>query len=153
MSNLATSIRLLTCAILIAGLLAIPAAAQNGLRPLPPGGFYMADVSNPDHSPVIVAAQSHLIYVNNPPSYFGAPATFLTDLGNSEYIHLVDQYVGSSSNYRYTVGQSFNTNYPIPVDHFLTMADVFNIVHAAAQTAGSGYGHIYHVLLPKGINI
>ena len=54
MLNLATSIRLVTCAILIAGLLAIPAAAQNGLRPLPPGGFYMADMSNPDQNPVIV---------------------------------------------------------------------------------------------------
>lgn len=136
------------------GVLVLPAAADSGDLPaLPSGGFYMTDVGNPDHNPVVVAAISHLIYVNNPPAYFGDPATFLTDLGDSEYIHLVDQYVGSAASHRYTLGRSFTVNYPIPAGNTLAMTDVLNIVHDAAQAGGSGYEHIYHVLLPNGIDI
>ncbi len=148
------SMQFLAPIVIACGILTLVAKADDGkLPPLPPGGFYLTDVSNPDRNPVIVAAESHLIYVNNPPGYFGDPATFLTDLGDSDYIHLVDQYVGSSASHRYTMGRSFNATYPIPASNTLSMADVLKIVHGAAQTSGSGYGHIYHVLLPRGINI
>jgi len=123
------------CAILAIAILAAATASAQislGLPPLPPGGFYVGDVGNPNNNPVVVSAQNHLIYVNNPPSYFGDPATFLADLGESEYIHLVDQYVGSSANHRYTVGKSFNPTYPIPANNTLTVSDILNIVRSAA---------------------
>jgi hypothetical protein len=154
MPKRATTIYFLATVAIGCGMLVLPAKGDDGNLPaLPSGGFYLTDVSNPNRNPVVFAAQSHLIYVNHPPAYFGDPATFLTDLGDSDYIHLVDQYVGSSTRHRYTLGRSFNVTYPIPAGNVLTMTDVLNILHDAAKTGGNGYGHIYHVLLPKGIDI
>jgi hypothetical protein len=70
----------------------------------------------------------------------------------SKFIHLVDQYVGSKANNRYSVGAQFTVSAPGVT--FLTLDDIFAIVHAAAsdtgQGGGSGYGHIIHVFLPQG---
>jgi hypothetical protein len=128
--------------------------SQSGQSPqqLPAANYYALDLVNQNHNPVLVSAQSHAIYVNNPPSHWGDPATFLTDLGSSDYIHLVDQYTGTSANHRYTLGTSFSTTYTIPANHTLTTDDIASIVHAAAQTGGSGYSHIYHLFLPSGVD-
>src|SRR5262249_20139622 len=87
--------------------------AQAGGSPqqLPAASYYALDLVNQNHNPVLVTAQNHPIYVNNPPSHWGDPARFLTDLGSSDYIHIVDQYAGSSANHRYTLGTSFSTSY------------------------------------------
>jgi hypothetical protein len=100
---------------------------------------------------VVTAAQSHAIYVNCTPvsTCWGNPEGFLTDLGKSSFIHLTDQYVGSTANNRYTVGKNAAVSY----SHFgntMYPEDLFAIVHAVAKTDGTGYGHIYHIFLPKG---
>jgi len=79
---------------------------------------------------------------------------FLTDLGKSNFVHLVDQYVGATADKRYTLGTSFIApSYPIPPNHTLTILDVAKLVHAAASIKGNGFGQYYHVFLPKGVDM
>lgn len=117
-----------------------------------PHGFFPADLSHIPSGPTITRAQHHLIYVNMPPSHWGNVAQFLTDLGQSDYIHILDQYVGAHDNDRYTLGTSFQLNLPLPAGTPLGYNQVLQIVHAAASITGSGYGHIYHLLLPQGMD-
>jgi hypothetical protein len=126
--------------------------ATGSVPLLPAPGFYATELDNPDHGQVVVSAQIHPIYVNKPPAHFGNVAGFLTDIGSSDFIHRIDQYVGSTANNRYTLGTSFQTSYPIPANHLLTLDDAINIAHAAALATGGGYGHIYQVFLPSGVD-
>ncbi len=81
---------------------------------------------------------------------WGDPEGFLRDLGNSEFIHDVDQYVGRFGENRYTVGSHATVTYSPQVTPLLD-SDIQAMVHAvAAQNGASGYGHIYHVFLPPG---
>ncbi len=81
---------------------------------------------------------------------WGDPEGFLSDLGKSDFIHLVDQYVEDSSRDRYTVG--FDADIPYtPPSVPLTDNDIQAVVHAVASASGdTGYGHLYHVFLPPG---
>lgn len=118
---------------------------------LPAPGFYPSDLTNPSHGKVLTSAQSNPVYVDCAATCWGTPATFLTNLGNSTFIHVTDQYTGLTTNGRYTVGTAANTTYPI----FTTLSDndILQIVHSAAKLIGIGYGHIYHVFLPSGVDI
>jgi hypothetical protein len=104
---------------------------------------------------VVEAAESHAIYMlpngSCPVSQcWGDPEGFLRDLGNSEFIHVLDQYAGLEVNNRYTVGQHASIGYKPPAVP-LTDNDVLGFVHAVASVTGkTGYGHIYHVFLPPG---
>ena len=118
---------------------------------VPAPGFYPADVSNPKNHKVVVSAQSNNLYVNAAPSEWGSPATFLHNFGMSSFIHVLDQYVGSTANNRYTVGVGGLITYPTPTA--LADNDILQIVHAGASALGSGYDHIYHVFLPKGTDV
>jgi len=116
-------------------------------------GFYPADVSNPGHVPAVVTTKHHPIYVDKPASHWGSVGTFLTDLGNSDFMHVVDQYTGSWADNRYTLGTSFLATYPIPANHTLQMSDILTLAHAGASIKGNGFGHIYHVFLPQGVDM
>jgi len=81
---------------------------------------------------------------------WGDPEGFLSDLGDSNFIHLADQYVGLHSSNRYSVGFHVKINYTPPVVP-LTDTDIQAVVHAVAMASGdTGYGHMYHVFLPPG---
>jgi hypothetical protein len=129
------------------------AVSDASIPAVPSPGFYPGDVSNPGDGPVIVTTEFHPIYVNRQPSHWGNVGRFLTDLGASELIHVLDQYAGTTANNRYRLGASFSAHYPIPDNHTLGMNDIFALVHAAAAANGSGYGHLYHVFLPKGVDM
>jgi len=60
--------------------------------------------------PLITSAQSYFLYLNCTPAStcWGDPSGFLTDLFASNFIHVTDQYVGTTANARYTVGSSVN---------------------------------------------
>jgi len=117
---------------------------------------YFTDVQN-DGGRVVKSALSHAIYLQPQSGVqctivtcWGDPEGFLRDLGNSDFIHVIDQYIGLSSNYRYTVGFHATVNYTPPATALLD-TDIQAFVHAvAAKTGASGYGHIYHVFLPPG---
>jgi hypothetical protein len=106
--------------------------------------------------PVVLAAQSHPLYVLNKavncstPDCWGNPEQFLKDLAGSEFIHIADQYTGRNSNNQYILGAGATINVTLP-QRPLTDLDMLAIVHAvASQTHQTGYDHIYHVFLPPG---
>jgi hypothetical protein len=104
---------------------------------------------------VVEFAESHAIYMlpNGTCSIaecWGNPEGFLRDLGKSEFIHITDQYVGRGSFNRYTVGQRAFVPF-IPSKTPFTDNDMLAVIHAVASVTGqTGYGHVYHVFLPKG---
>ena len=104
---------------------------------------------------VVEFAESHDIYMlpngTCPISTcWGDPESFLRDLGQSEFIHIADQYVGQQSSNRYTLGDSATVSFTPSVTPF-TDKDMRAVVHAVANATGeTGYGHIYHVFLPAG---
>lgn len=104
---------------------------------------------------VVDSAESHPIYLlpngRCPISQcWGNPEGFLRDLGESRFIHLVDQYIGLRASQRYTLGDRTKVSYTPPGTP-LTDNDVEAVVHAIAAAAGqTGYGHIFHVFLPPG---
>ena len=126
---------------------AVSSAASVAAVPAP--GFYPADVTY-HGGPVVKSANSNNVYVNRPASHWGNPAKFLTDLQKSAFVQTIDQYIGTTGKNRYGVGLSSTISYPIfePLGN----NDLVRIVHAAAAAHGSGYGHIYHVFLPKGVD-
>src|SRR5207237_4164285 len=73
-------------------------------------GFYPDQVFKVSSTgKTIVSTKSHPIYVNCASTCWRNPAQFLTDLGASSMIHLVDtQYVASTNNNRYTLGTAFS---------------------------------------------
>jgi hypothetical protein len=146
----------------------------NSLPSPPPPAFYPDEVLNFNlvftgtSGPTIVTAKSHPIYLGvtnvsgdagcgtSSGVCWGNPNLFLTDFGLSTFSHLLDQYVGSSANNRYTLGMIFfasTTVFPgtsgVPT---LSENDILAFVHAAAKIGGSGLGHIYHFFIPKGVD-
>lgn len=109
---------------------------------------------------VVRSARQYLIYVNlssnascdTIATCWGNPSRFLHDLGLSDFIHVVDQYVGAQYGDRYRVsGDSINVNYPVHGKP-LTDADIQTIVHAVVTALGlpTGYHAIYDVFLTPG---
>jgi hypothetical protein len=110
---------------------------------------------------VVPSVQQHLIYVNlgSSPSCstiatcWGNPRRFLSDLGESTFIHVVDQYVGSTEDDRYSVSdRAIHVTYPTTANP-LTDTDMVTIVHAVALSLRgipTGYGNLYHIFLVPG---
>ncbi len=123
--------------------------AATALPRVPAPGFYPADVAYHGGA-LLKSVQSNNVYVNGSAGDWGAPRKFLIDFGKSTFVHTLDQYVGETANNRYTAGIAATLPYPT----FATLGDndLLQIVHSAASTFGSGYGHIYHVFLPKGVD-
>jgi hypothetical protein len=133
-----------------------PSFVQSGVR-------YTGDVTYLGGA-VIAGAQQHVIYLLPNGSCpiatcWGDPEGFLADLSKSRFVHLADQYVGASGPDRYPVGQSSSLSFAAPRNFSsgstpLTDADMQAAVHAVAKASGqTGYGHIYHVLLPQGADV
>jgi len=83
---------------------------------------------------------------------WGDPEGFLSDLGKSDFIHVVDQYVGSTADDRYTVSSTHvMINYKPNAAPF-TDAEMLGVVHAVASALGTpnGYSNEFHVFLPPG---
>jgi len=110
--------------------------------------------------PVLPTVVNHAIFVNTddscpPNTCWGDPIGFLADLNKSNFIHVVDQYVGAHNANRYPVGNNFLVPYPLPANgNPLTDDDMAAIAHAvAAQSHQSGYGHIFHIFLKPGQDV
>src|SRR5215469_5063570 len=88
--------------------------ASSEVPGIPAPGFYPADVSNPGNGPTVESWKAHPIYINSDPSTWGNVGRFLNDLGRSEMIHVIDQYVGSYGSHRYELGTQYLASYPIP---------------------------------------
>jgi hypothetical protein len=126
-------------------------ASSTSLSTVPSPGFYPADLSDPMHGKVLTAAQSNNIYVNCAASCWGSPSVFLSKLASSSFIHITDQYVGTTANDRYTVGTATSINKSLPTT--LGNSDILSLVHTAAHAHGSGYDHVYHLFLRSGVDV
>ena len=100
--------------------------------------------------PTVSRESAYNLYVNCSYTCWGAPGSFLSNLASTSFIHLLDQYTGSTANGRYTyaggIGESYDTS------GTLQDQDIYNIVYAAASQHGTGYGHIYNVFLASGVS-
>lgn len=113
--------------------------------------------------PTIQSAEFHAIYIVNSfsssdpcfannASCWGNPEGFLASLSVSDFIHITDQYVGSTANARYGVGGDGFITYTPAVPHILTDADILAAVHLADAVFGwqTGYNGLVHVFLEPG---
>ena len=118
-------------------------------------GFYPADLIN--HGGAVVRSAEHnLVYFDcpaGPSACWGSPAAFLKRLNDSAFIHLTDQYVGTTASFRYPVGATVAINETLQTN-VLGLNDILSIVHAAAVklSVPSGYSNIVHLFLPQGID-
>lgn len=117
---------------------------------LPAPGVYPDDLTY-FGGKVVGSMTSHNIFVNCTNSCWGNPNRFLTDLGNSNFIHVVDQYTGSTANNRYKLGTGASVAASL-LTGVASINDILLIAHAAAKAMGTGYGHEYHIFLPKGVD-
>ncbi len=129
--------------------LAMKGAANVNTPVVPSPGFYPADLSYFGGA-VLATATTHDIYVNGTMDNGGDPGIFLTSWRHSQLVHVLDQYVGSTADDRYPAGTAAKLEYPI----FTTLGDndLILMLHAAASTLGTGYGHVYNIFLPQGVD-
>ena len=114
---------------------------------------------------VVRSAKEYLIYVNmttnancdSIATCWGNPQGFLYDLGNSNFIHVVDQYVGAQEGDRYRPSRKvIEVTYPAtsPYTHTTEYSDMDmqTIVYYVTTELGlpSGYHAIYDIFLPPG---
>jgi len=140
----------------------LPVPASQGATVTPPftgPGFFPADLSLlTTTGQVVTSAQVHNIYVNCTGACWGNPSVFENRLFSSKFMDVVDQYVGSEEEGRYSLGPSVKiVNYPITqtlvTNPFVNFADIDAILHAAGSSLGTGYNHIYNIFFPKGVDV
>lgn len=120
--------------------------------------FYPADLIK-GKGPTLKTAVSHAVYINGKgkvSSEWGNPEGFLTDLFKSTFIHLADQYTGSTTD-NYTVGKNATVSYPLYGGaNVIYEHELWAIVHSVIVSNKSDYppglGHIYDLFLPNGID-
>jgi hypothetical protein len=120
-----------------------------------PKGFYPADMSYFGGAVVTSAVHDNVYFNCSNESCWGNPVEFLTDLGKSKFVHLVDQYVHSTLSNRYTMGSQLTAPaFFCSSPTFCSANEILGIAHAAAVTLGgnTGYGHIIHIFLPSGVD-
>ncbi len=125
-----------------------PLAGSNKLRPQ--SIVYPGDLQYYGGK-VLTTARVFNAFINSTPGAFGDPKGFEEHFSYSNMIHIMDQYVGVTTNNRYDwagdVGVSYST--------ITTLGDndLLSIVHAVAKAeGGAGYHRIFHIFLPKGEN-
>jgi hypothetical protein len=139
----------------------LPATALTNVKlaskaaALPQPGFFPADLSY-HGGPVIRTAKNNPVYFDcpaGPTACWGDPATFLRDLNHSVFVHLADQYIGSTATLRYPLGNAVSINQTLQTN-VLGQNDILAIVHAAAAklSVQNSYSNIFHVFLPRGVD-
>ncbi|HEY3618913.1 MAG TPA: hypothetical protein VGK96_19050 [Candidatus Sulfotelmatobacter sp.] len=131
-------------------------AVTLSIPSVPAPGFYGEDLVYFGGAK-LATTKSNPVYVNmsscgGVAACWGNPVRFLSDLSNSTFIHLTDQYVGTTANNRYPPSTSVAATVPLFVSNVVGQNDILAIVHTAAKALGAGYGHIYHVFLPPGVD-
>jgi hypothetical protein len=102
----------------------------------------------------LATSTHHAAYVNftgTVAANWGNPEGFLRDLNLSTFIHLLDQYVGSTANNRYPVGANAAVTYGL-YGNVIYEHELWAIAHALGKADGAGTGRLYHIFLPKGMD-
>jgi hypothetical protein len=135
---------------------ALPALTQT---PTPNQVHFYPDDLVYNGGPVSSKATFHNIYTNTPSagiaSAWGNPSGFETDLVESNFIHLTDQYTGNfGSTQHYSVD---HTGYQLTTSGFTVYTDydaqLFVDILVNLITHEGGTNHIYHLFLPPGQDI
>ena len=126
-------------------------ASLNGI----PVVLYPADLTF-QGGPVLTSTEHHPVYLHpngacpTVAPCWGNPEGFLRDLGRSQFMHVVDQYVHSDDDNRYTVGFNADINFSMSNNN-LSRGTIFAILHLVASASGAkGYNNMYHLFLPPG---
>lgn len=107
--------------------------------------------------PTVQYAVSHAVYLNpgeecTIASCWGDPEGFLNKVGASDFIRILDQYVGLEGNHRYTRGPRAVLTGALSTIP-LSESDLIAILHGVvARTRAGGYENIYHLFLPPGVD-
>jgi hypothetical protein len=123
----------------------------------PPPMFDPAEVSNPNGGRVISSATQYNIYlgcgIGKAGSCWGNPAKFESDLNNSDFIKVLDQYAGSSAAKRYPVSSSYCDG--TPSGTLLYDSDIVAWLTSCYRHLGShgGPNYIYNIFLASGIDV
>jgi hypothetical protein len=115
--------------------------------------FYPADLKKSTGA-TLAKTTHHALYVDyagTVAANWGNPEGFLKDLNLSTFVHLLDQYTGSTAANRYPVGGNASISYGF-YGNVLYEHEIYAIVHAGAVKYGAGSGNLYHVFLPKGVD-
>ena len=127
-------------------------STDDGTVPSP--GYYTTDLSNPKGGPVITDMVGHPIYINTTPATVGNPAKLLRDLGQSDLVHVIDQYVGAQADNRYTVGVGgcySRRRLPVPLSTTRTFRALF--MRRRLISVRSGDHAEYHVFMGPGQDV
>jgi hypothetical protein len=117
-------------------------------------GFYPDDLSlYAPSGAVITSAQVYNVFINCDGSCFNWPGTFEYHFFSSNLIHVLDQYTGSTQSGRYALMGHAIVQYGIQGAQLDDATDIAAILHATASGLGTGYGVIYNVFVPKGIDV
>ena len=100
---------------------------------------------------VLKATTQNDIFVNTTSAAVGTPTTFQGNLNLSTFITVLNQYDGVTSTGKFPVGTSFAAAVTA-YSNVISQNQLFNIIHAAAKTGGTGYGHEYDVFLANGLD-
>ncbi|MDQ6941240.1 MAG: hypothetical protein M3169_01835 [Candidatus Eremiobacteraeota bacterium] len=121
----------------------------TGQRAIRTGGAYDLAYYG---GPYLTSASSINLYVNCAGTCWGSPSpgTFMQRIAGSSFVHIIDQYIGSSANNRYPYASGWQVNYN--TSGTLQDQDIYNIVHSVAVSQGTGYGKLYHVFLQSGVS-
>src|SRR5438552_9227960 len=134
---------------------AAPAGASSAVAPPAQSLFFPVDVTNFSGTQHLKTAKQFPIFVNcaNPTTCWGNVAQFLKDLNVSAFIHILDQYVGSTTNKRYPFGASFPKT--VALNHFATDANLQTIIAqvVAANGGNAEYTNLYHIFLKQGQDV
>lgn len=131
------------------------AVPQAAVATVPSPGFYPSDL---DYfgGHVVTNLLSHPIYINasscgGVANCWGNPEQFLKDLGLSTFIHVTDQYTKTSGSYK--LGRHVFASMTM-FTNTVGQSDLLGAVHDVAAALGTpgGYGHQFHVFLPKGVD-
>jgi hypothetical protein len=124
---------------------------SNGLRPM--GVVFPFDMTN-HGGPKLATSQQHEVFINTTPAAVGNPQVFQTNFSNSTFVHVLDQYVGSTANNRYPVNATlFATTISLFGSHMISQNQLFAVLHAAVATTHlSGLGHTYNLFLKSGLD-
>jgi hypothetical protein len=130
---------------------------------------FMADETRKVNSPfdltyfggqVLHAATSYNVYVNcptTPAACWGtgslSPRNVLKDLNFSDFIRLVNEYIGSDARKQFPV-KELKTSATFGTPESAILEEIFQIVFSAVEKTGAtGYDAMYHVFLPQGTSM
>jgi len=111
---------------------------------------YPGDLTNGGGA-VLTATTENDIFLNTTSAAVGTPTTFQTNLDKSTFISVLNQYNGVTSAGKFPVGTSFSSTVA-SYTNLIDQDQLFAIIHAAAKTGGTGYGHEYNVFMAKGLD-